>query len=157
MINGKVGGIMIGGLAGFLLINKAINFLENSVSNICSAAKWKAYYKNCKDPLVVPPGYASSTRKISDDEELVVEDPNLVKREENSEKTSDAVKEAIDAVVNCVKTCCGKKKDAEQEDINSYKDELQELREEMKIKPEEQVHEDPVTEEGEGNNDQTVD
>ena len=39
------GGICIGGIVGFYLINKALNFTRQSIAEITEASKWKAYYK----------------------------------------------------------------------------------------------------------------
>ena len=91
MVKGKIIGITFGGLAGYLLLSKVFNVVQNSVAYVTDASKWKAYYKygtetgeggvNC----IVPPGYSSCTRTIGKDREYVVEDPKQKQNAENSE------------------------------------------------------------------------
>lgn len=75
MIKTKIGGIVLGGLAGYLILSKGLNVMANCVRNICTAHEWKNYYKYGKDGNMVPPGYASHTRQINDNEEKVTESP----------------------------------------------------------------------------------
>ena len=67
MVKAKVGGIVLGGFAGFLILSKAFGGVERMVANICNASKWKNYYKYGKDGDMVPPGY--SVHKSADGEE----------------------------------------------------------------------------------------
>lgn len=104
MVNGKIAGIAFGGLAGYLLISKAMNVVRGCVRDICTASEWKAYYKD-KEGLHVAPGYCQYTRKIDDDHELVVEKTDS-RNKENAEKNasmeslkgslSDAIAKSID-------------------------------------------------------------
>ena len=128
MIKGKIAGLAFGGLAGYLLISKTLNTIGGSVKCICDASKWKAYYKNNKDPLSVPPGYASGVRKIDDENELVIENPKNRKPEKNasqeelSAQIAEAVKGAINSWLKGEKAPEGAKKDeteaSEDEDID---------------------------------------
>lgn len=75
MVKAKAGGIVLGGLAAYLILSKSIGAISNCVRNICTAHEWKNYYKYGKDGNMVPPGYASHTRQINDNEEKVTESP----------------------------------------------------------------------------------
>lgn len=66
MMTMKFGGVLITGVAAFLLANKALNVIDNSTKRICEASKWKNYYKcmnNDKSSTeqIVPPGYSIKT------------------------------------------------------------------------------------------------
>lgn len=61
MIKTKMGGIVIGGLAGYLILSKGIGMIERSIKSICTAREWKNYYKYGKDGNMVPPGYSRHT------------------------------------------------------------------------------------------------
>ena len=52
----KLGGVMITGVAAFLLINKGLNLIRDSVIDISDAIKWRAYYK-CKRENPIAPHY----------------------------------------------------------------------------------------------------
>lgn len=108
MVKGKVAGVVFGGLAGYLLIVKGLNVLHACVKDICTAAEWKAYYKD-KEGLHVAPGYQQYTRKINDDEELVVEKADSRVRKAGNEDASlndlkaslsSAISKSIDAWLN---------------------------------------------------------
>lgn len=100
MIKGKIAGLTIGGLAGYLLISKGFSFMQNCVAYATDASKWKAYYKygvNAdvgKDRIscVVPPGYSSCTRDIGNGKELAVEDPKQ-KKQDSDGKEDASVKD----------------------------------------------------------------
>ena len=105
MINGKVAGIAFGGFAGYLLLSKAFNVVNNCVKNVCLASEWKAYYKYSKDPLTVPPGYACGTRKINDNEEVFVENPKEVNKNGDASKTdkTESILQSIKDVIKDIK------------------------------------------------------
>ena len=63
MIKAKVGGIVLGGLAGYLILSKGINMIERCVKHVCTAKEWKNYYKFGKEGNMVPPGYSVTTGK----------------------------------------------------------------------------------------------
>lgn len=65
----KAGGIVLGGLAGYLIMSKAIQAASNCVKNICEARKWKNYYKYGKNWDAVPPGYEIRTTTTDKTEE----------------------------------------------------------------------------------------
>ena len=105
MINGKIAGVAFGGFAGYLLLSKALNVVNNCVKNVCLASEWKAYYKYCKDPLTVPPGYACGTRKINDNEEVFVENPKEVNKNGDASKTdkTESILQSIKDVIKDIK------------------------------------------------------
>lgn len=66
MMTMKFGGVLITGVAAFLLANKALNVIDNSTKRICEASKWKNYYKcmnsdKSSTEQIVPPGYSIKT------------------------------------------------------------------------------------------------
>lgn len=74
MLHGRIGTLALGGLAAYLLINKAMNMVGHTVDKICDASKWRSYYRNSKGgAYVVAPGYSSYTRPVGNDQEWVVE------------------------------------------------------------------------------------
>ena len=74
MLHGRIGTIALGGLAAYLLINKAMNMVGHTVDKVCDASKWRSYYRNSKGgAYVVAPGYSSYTRPVGNDQEWVVE------------------------------------------------------------------------------------
>ena len=177
---------MIGGIAGFLLINKTINVIQNSIAYVCDASKWKAYYKHCKDPLVVPPGYACSRRPINNEEEVVVEDPSKKVDPEKAEKNKENASKIVESVTEAVKTIAKdvmddrkKRKEEAEKDISEiegiYENAREQIRKnedilaqsvreareagvpEEKILHTEEEVDDLFTKEGDLNNDQTVD
>ena len=101
MIKGKMAGIAFGGLAGFLVINRVFNLIENSVKSVCDASKWK-YYKYGKDGTMVAPGYSMHTHKINDEHEVVVEDENQTKQNDAQKpqepSAMDVINKAVDKI-----------------------------------------------------------
>ena len=61
MVKAKAGGIILGGLAGYLILSKGINMLSGMVKNVCTAREWKNYYKYGKEGNMCPPGYYKHT------------------------------------------------------------------------------------------------
>ena len=49
MIKTKIGGIVLGGLAGYLILVKGSGAMERGIRNICVAQQWKNYYKYGKE------------------------------------------------------------------------------------------------------------
>lgn len=78
------GGIAIGGLLGFYLINKALNFAYRSINEITEASKWRAYYKHGHEGNMVPPGYSRVSVPGLPDKEYV--HPEIAKERENERK-----------------------------------------------------------------------
>lgn len=139
MVHGKIAGITLGGLAGYLLISKGFRLVRDTVAYAADASKWKAYYKygvkaDSERGCVVPPGYASCTRDIGGGKELVVEDPKQKKSEDGKNQDasasdlkaviSSAIKEGVDAWVNGRKgaedASEGEEKASEEEVITEY-------------------------------------
>lgn len=87
MLHGRIGTLALGGLAAYLLINKAMNMVGHTVDKVCDASKWRSYYRNSKGgAYVVAPGYSSFTRPVGNDQEWVVE--------KNPEKKPEPKKDA---------------------------------------------------------------
>lgn len=78
------GGIAIGGIVGFYLINKALNFARQSIVDITEASKWRAYYKHGHEGNMVPPGYSRTNIPGSPNEEYV--HPSIMEEREKEEK-----------------------------------------------------------------------
>lgn len=102
MIKGKMAGIAFGGLAGFLVINRVFNLIENSVKSVCDASKWKNYYKYGKDGTMVAPGYSMHTHKIDDEHEVIVEDESQTKQNDAQKpqepSAMDVINKAVDKI-----------------------------------------------------------
>lgn len=74
MLHGRIGTLALGGLAAYLLINKAMNIANRTIDKVCETSKWRAYYKNSiNGAYTVPPGYSSYNRPINKDTDWVVE------------------------------------------------------------------------------------
>ena len=105
------GGIVIGGIFGFYLVNKAVNYASRAISELAETSKWRAYYKYGKDGKMVPPGYSEMPvpgdenreyvhpKTMADREKKEQEEARKAEREErkNSFDTS-AICESIEKV-----------------------------------------------------------
>lgn len=81
------GGIAIGGLLGFYLINKALNFAYRSINEITEASKWRAYYRHGCDGKMVPPGYSRVDVPGMEGKEYV--HPSVLAEREREEKRQE--------------------------------------------------------------------
>lgn len=115
MVNGKIAGIAFGGLAGYLLISKAMNVIRGCVKDVCTASEWKAYYKD-KEGLHVAPGYCQYTRQIDDNHELVVEKTDSRNKESTEENASmESLKGSLsDAIAKVIDDWIKNRKRAEE-------------------------------------------
>ena len=84
-------GIALGGIVGFYLVNKALNFAKQSITEIAEASKWRAYYKHGRDGKMIPPGY--SEMAIPDDNNREYVHPNIAAEREKQEKAEERKKE----------------------------------------------------------------
>ena len=107
MVKVKAGGIVLGGLAAYLLVSKGLNMVGGAVCNICESRKWKNYYKYGKEGNMVPPGYSMHTHENENGETVEVNDGKQpVKQPQEASKTSTgealgrAVGEAITKMIN---------------------------------------------------------
>lgn len=96
MIKLKVGGVILTGIAAWVLANKAINVINNSVNKACDASKWKNYYKCWSkgkiDGEPIPPGYSRTSPTTNEIEEnAVTQDPN----EAAAKAAVDLIKEGL--------------------------------------------------------------
>lgn len=109
MVKTKVGGIMLGGLAAYLILSKGLNVVNNCVRNMCVAHEWKNYYKYGKEGNMVPPGYQMHTHTNESGENVDVGTPSAIKQEEakqngnaSQKPLSASISEAIVRVINDV-------------------------------------------------------
>ena len=84
MIKMKAGGIVLGGIAAYLILSKGIGAVERGIRNICVAHEWKNYYKYGKEGNMVPPGYAMHTRKNENGDNIDTGTVEAMKKQENS-------------------------------------------------------------------------
>lgn len=89
------------GLAGYLILDKALNVVKLGIKEVCEASKWRAYYKHGKDD-VVPPGYRSTVRKIDDEHEFAIEDPKQVNPDGTDKHTEGPQESPAASLVNSV-------------------------------------------------------
>ena len=100
MVKGKIFGVVLGGLGGFLLLNKGMDVVRDSVSYICDAVKWRGYYKytNWDNCDAVPPGYEMHRSQTEDgvtSEKNVGPKKNDASETDKNSTLSDAVKQTI--------------------------------------------------------------
>ena len=107
MVKAKVGGIVLGGLAAYLLLSKGLNVVNNCVRNMCVAHEWKNYYKYGKEGNMVPPGYQMHTHTTENGDNVQVGTPEAIKQEEAKQNGNASQKplgatigEAIVKVIN---------------------------------------------------------
>lgn len=90
------GGIAIGGIVGFYLINKALNFTRQSIAEITEASKWRAYYKHGHEGNMVPPGYSRMPVPNLENCEYVHPDTVDEREKEERKKAKEQTKSPID-------------------------------------------------------------
>jgi len=107
----KVGGLVLAGVGGWILANKALNIVDKVSQRASESSKWRAYYKcwsksvgNSPKEDPIAPGYSITTRPIGADYEIV-KDPsgkdnsaNNSTKSENSEALAKAIVSAAKAV-----------------------------------------------------------
>ena len=108
MIRMKVGGMILTGLAAFLVADKVVNTVNRAVENCCEASKWKGYYrcwsKGDAKGEPVPPGYSMTTRPEGVNGEVVYDptgaDHSMDNQPEPAQKhdSGDTVKAVCEAV-----------------------------------------------------------
>lgn len=117
MIKMKAGGMILTGVAAFLVANKAVSSMGLAVTNACEAAKWRGYYKcwskGKAEGEPVPPGYSKTVRPDKADYEVVF-DP------EGKDHTRDNAPEEPQKPVNTdtVKAVCETVKAVAEKVIN---------------------------------------
>lgn len=92
----KIGGVLLTGFAAYLILNKALNTIDNSAKRACEASKWKNYYKcwseGAADGEPIAPGYSRTSPVASEVEEsAVTQDPN----EAAAKAAVDLIKEGL--------------------------------------------------------------
>lgn len=116
MIKLKVGGVILTGLAAWILANKAINTIDNSVNKICESSKWKSYYKCWSKGKIdgdpIPPGYSRTSPVASEvDESAVTQDPN----EAAAKAAVDLIKEGLSKLKVTITKPSEKQEEASEE------------------------------------------
>lgn len=112
MVTLKASGIMLTGIGAFILLNKAMNIVDHSVSKICESNRWKNYYKSfwkggVQAEQPVAPGYSRTSYPTA--ETAVVDDPKGNdhaedgKKKANSNSIGEAIKAFCDAVLDGMK------------------------------------------------------
>ena len=124
MVKAKVGGIVLGGLAAYLILSKGLNVVNNCVPNMCVAHERKNYYKYGKEGNMVPPGYQMHTHTTENGDNVQVGTPEAIKQEEAKQNGSASQKplgatigEAIVKVINEVFSTDKKAEEASENDI----------------------------------------
>ena len=115
MIKLKVGGVILTGIAAWVLANKAINVINSSVNKVCDASKWKNYYKCWSkgkiDGEPIPPGYSRTSPTTSEiDENAVTQDPN----EAAAKAAVDLIKEGLSKLKVTIKKPAEKQEEASE-------------------------------------------
>jgi hypothetical protein len=105
MLHGRIGTLAVGGLAAYLLINKAMNIVGRSIDKICDAGKWKAYYKySVNGVYTVAPGYSSFVRPVDEKREFIVAKEPERKNSENTERSETGLgASVVEAVLKAIK------------------------------------------------------
>ena len=127
MIKMKAGGMILTGLAAFLVADKAVSSMRHAVGDLCEAAKWRGYYKcwskgDAKGEPV-PPGYSMTTRPDGANYEVVY-DPNGV---DHSHDNAPKTEESHDSSAS-VKAVCEAVKAVAEKAIDSLSKRSDELR-----------------------------
>ena len=114
MVKVKAGGIVLGGLAAYLLLSKGINMIGGAVRNICAAREWKNYYKYGKDGDMVPPGYSVHTEKSDGTKEDSNRNGTAAPKQPNQSSAGEALGRAVgDAILKMINDTFGTPKEAE--------------------------------------------
>ena len=117
MVKVKAGGIVLGGLAAYLIISKGMNVVGGAVRNICESRKWKNYYKYGKEGNMVPPGYSMHTHENENGDTVEVNDgkqPVKQPQEVGKTSTGEALGRAVsDAILKMINDTFGAPKAAE--------------------------------------------
>lgn len=91
MVKAKVGSIVLGGLAGYLILSKGIGAVERCVRNVCTARQWKSYYKYGKEQNMVPPGYSVHTVNDGDTTREYAKNPHDLEKKDASQGAKSSV------------------------------------------------------------------
>ena len=117
MIKMKTGGIILTGVAAFVVCGKLIDIAKTSAIGVCETAKWRGYYKCWSKGKAtgepIPPGYSRTYRPDNAKYEIV-DDPS------GKDHTNDNAQEEPKKPVNtdAVKTICEAAKAIAEKVIN---------------------------------------
>ena len=119
-------GLVLGGIAGYLILSKCFNTLNRTVDKVCDCGKWRSYYRHGKDGNMVPPGYSSHVRPINDNEELVIE------KNPGKERKKGASGEALgEAISNAISSAIKDKLDSLKEPEGAFQGQREAFKEDI--------------------------
>lgn len=112
----KIGGVLLTGLAAYLVLSKAIGTIDNSTKRACEASMWKNYYKCWSEGNAegepIPPGYSRTSPVTSEvDENAVAQDPN----EAAAKAAVDLIKEGLSKLKVTITKPAEKQEEASEE------------------------------------------
>ena len=156
MVKAKVGGIVLGGLAAYLILSKGLNVVNNCVRNMCVAHEWKNYYKYGKEGNMVPPGYRMHAHTTENGDNVQVGTPEAIKQEEAKQNENASQKplgatigEAIVKVINEVFSTDKKAEEASEGQTEACERSEQGLEGQEKVSEEDLSEEDKDKEDNE--------
>ena len=99
----KIGGVLLTGFAAYLIVNKALNTIDNTTKRACEASKWKNYYKcwsnGSADDKPVAPGYSVTTTSNG----TTTENSPYEKKTDNAGKNTDTAEAIVNACKEAIK------------------------------------------------------
>ena len=114
MVKMKAGGIVLGGIAAYLILSKGISAMERCVRNICVAREWNNYYKYGKEGNMVPPGYAMHTRKAENGDNVDTGTVQAMRKQENGTPNKGIGAQFAEAIVKAISDAFGGEKAPEE-------------------------------------------
>lgn len=114
MIKTKIGGIVLGGLAGYLILVKGIGAMERGIRNICVAQQWKNYYKYGKEGNMVPPGYSMHRSRDGESDTTHSEDVEPIKKSKSNSSNNATGAKIAEAIAKVISDAFGVDKAAEE-------------------------------------------
>lgn len=114
MIKTKIGGIVLGGLAGYLILSKGIGAMERGIRNICVAQQWKNYYKYGKEGNMVPPGYSMHRSRDGESDTTHSEDVEPIKKAKPTTSNNATGAKIAEAIAKVISDAFGVDKAAEE-------------------------------------------
>ena len=115
------GGMVLTGIGAYLIMSQVISLVRNSVHDISSAMKWRAYYKYGQEGAV-PPGYSKKTTRDNDEvipSSKIAEAPIkavVTKAIDDLFKPSDAPEEALEGETEPFKEDISEKTEKEKDE-----------------------------------------
>lgn len=112
----KIGGVLLTGLAAYLVLSKVIGTIDNSTKRACEASKWKNYYKcwsegNAEGEPIAPEYSRTSPVSTEIEENAVTQDPN----EAAAKAAVDLIKEGLSKLKVTITKPSEKQEEASEE------------------------------------------